>query len=172
MADDFTISIDTTEMDKALAALPRKFAGRIAKEALQAAGDVMLGSMQVLCPERTDTPTPGSNALAPGVLKESLTTQVQIGTTNPPRVKVGPPSETAHVGWWIENGFDHYEGGRKGKGSKGKHIDGKHFMASAFDESAERAVEVLLERLGSALDVESGDLEGVGADNDLDYGDD
>jgi len=149
------MKIDTAEMDKALSAMPAKFARKAAKGGLQVAGEVMLESMKALCPVRTeDTPqTPNSNALAPGVLKESLTTQVQFKKKFAPRVKVGAPSETFHVAWWIENGFDSVKAKR--------HIDGKHFMSGAFDESAERAVDVLVEELSTALDVNSSgdDLE-------------
>ena len=172
--DDFSVKVDTSEVERALMAMPAKLAKRAARGGLQAAGEVMLASMVALCPERTDEPTPGSNSLAPGVLKESLTTQVQVGTKSTPRVKVGPPRETAHVAWWIENGFDLISGGRKGKGGrairdiegKDRHIDGKHFMSGAFDESAEKAVDVLLEQLRTALDTEDTDLEGVGADEE------
>ena len=165
--DDFSVKVDTSEVERALMAMPAKLAKRAARGGLQAAGEVMLAAMVALCPERTDEPTSDSNSLAPGVLKESLTTQVQVGTKNAPRVKVGPPRETAHVAWWIENGFDLISGGRRGKGGHLiRHIDGKHFMSGAFDESAEKAVDVLLEQLRTALDTEDTDLEGVGADEE------
>jgi len=143
MADGFDMKLDTRELDEALAKLPAKFQGRIAKQALEAAGYVMVDAMKALCPVRTDEPTPGSDSLQPGVLQESLTTQVQMSKRYPPRVKVGPPSETAHIAWFIENGFDNVRAKR--------HIEGKHFMAGAFDESAQRAVDVMLESLAEAL---------------------
>lgn len=146
MPDDFSMNFSLKEMDVALAALPEKVARKYARDALQAAGDVMLAAMVAHCPERTDESTPNSNSLAPGVLKESLTTQVQMGTRLPPRVKVGAPSETSHVAWWIENGFESVKGKR--------HIAGKHFMAAAFDESATRSAEVMLEKLSSSLNGE------------------
>jgi hypothetical protein len=77
-------------------------------------------------------------------LKESLTTQVQIGKIRAPRVKVGTPIETNQVGWLIENGFDNLK--------SRTHIAGKHFIASAFDESAERAVNVFSETLVEILE--------------------
>jgi len=152
MADGFDMKLDTKELDEWLSKLPSKFAGRVAKQALAAAGEPILAAAKVLCPVRTDTPTPGSNALEPGVLRESLTLQVQTRKGYAPRVKVGAPSETAHVMWWIENGYDHFTGGRKGYGgSKGEHIAGRHVLAGAFDESAQRAVDVMLETLSEAL---------------------
>jgi hypothetical protein len=188
------MTIDTREMDKALAALPLKVSGRIAKQALQAAGDAVLDAVVALCPERTDTPTPGSDALEPGVLRESLTTQVVANKTEAPRVKIGPAEETARVAWWIENGFDHVSGGyrhkvykngqdtgrHRGPGKMTQHIPGKHFMAGAFDESIEGAIAVMLDHIGTALGQDDygvgygidENLEGVGADNDHDYGED
>jgi hypothetical protein len=168
VADDFSISIYTRELDAALANLPEKVQGHLAKRGLQAAGDLILESMKAHCPVATDDPTPGSNALPAGVLQESLTTQVQTGSKQyPPRVKVGAPKETSHVAYWIENGFDHYEttestaadgtvtkskSKRKGYGGKmTKHIEGKHFMAASFDESAQKAVDVLLSTLAEGL---------------------
>ena len=143
MDDGFSINIDTIELDEALSKLPVKVAGRKTRDALQAAGDVILYSMKALCPVATVEPDSSSNALAPGVLQYSLTTQVQSSANAAPRVKIGAPIETAHVAWWVENGFDSIKAKR--------HIEGKHFMAGAFDESAERAVDVLIETLGESL---------------------
>ena len=155
--DDLTVKIDTSEVEKALVAMPERFARKAARGGLQAAGRVMLGSMVALCPVRTETPvTKNNTSLAPGVLKEGLTTQVQFSKKDAPRVKVGPPSETAHVAWWIENGFDNVKAKR--------HIEGKHFMSAAFDESAEKAVAVLLEDLSTTLDVNSGTDSGTGTE--------
>lgn len=153
MTDGFEFKLDTTELDEALSKLPAKFQGRIAKQALQAAGNVMLESMKALCPVATVEPDSSSNALQPGVLQESLTTQVQMSKRFPPRIKVGAPSETAHVAWWIENGFDQVKAKR--------HIEGKHFMSGAFDESAQRAIDVMLENLSEALN-DSGQVEEEG----------
>jgi hypothetical protein len=144
MPDEMTITVDTREVDAALAALPNKFAKGIVRDALAAAGLVMLGPMKSLCPEKTDESEDPGNSLAPGVLRESLTTQVQVGNVRPPRVKVGAPIETNQVDWLIENGFDNVK-------SK-THISGKHYMAAAFDESAEAAVETLIAGLATALD--------------------
>jgi hypothetical protein len=144
MPDDFEITIDTKEVDAMLAAMPLKLAKGAVREALQAAGDVMLGPMKSLCPERTEgTEDESSNALQPGVLKESLTTQVQIGSVRPPRVKVGAPIETNQVAWLVENGFMSVKAHRQ--------IPGVHFMAAAFDESAEAAVNILVTELGKVL---------------------
>lgn len=157
MADGFEFKMDTKELDDWLSTLPEKFQGRVAKNALQAAGDVMLESMKAHCPSATVAPSTGSTALQPGVLQESLTTQVQMGKKYAPRVKVGAPSETSHVAYWIEEGFDHYTGGRKGYGGKqGKHIEGKHFMAAAFDETAERAIDVMIDNLAAAMHDKTG----------------
>ena len=155
--DDFEITIDTKAMDEALSRLPEKVQGRIAREALQKAGDIMLEAQKFLCPERTDD-MPGSDALEPGVLKESLTTQVIISTKGEvARVKVGAPSETAHVARWVNDGHDIYKGGRK-RASKNKkagkflgHVEGKHFLEGAFDESAQKAIDAMLTAIGEGL---------------------
>ena len=147
MPENFDITIDTHEIDEMLAKMPLKFAKGAIREALQAAGDVMLAPMKALCPERTDDiEDAGSNSLEPGVLRESLTTQVITGTV--PRVKVGAPFETVRQAWWIEDGFDQL----KAK----KHIEGKHYMAGAFDASAEEAVQVLMAGLAKVLESNSG----------------
>jgi hypothetical protein len=153
MPEDVDITVDTHEIDAMLKAMPVKVAKGKVRDALQLAGAVMLGPMKVLCPERTDEAAEdsGSNSLAPGVLRESLTTQVQVGRILPPRVKVGAPIETTQVAWLIENGFDNVK-------SK-THISGRHYMSSAFDESAEAAVDVLLVELGKLI--ESDDTGGV-----------
>ena len=143
MPENFDITIDTAEVDRMLAAMPLKFAKGVIREALQAAGDVMLAPMKALCPERTDDiEDSGSNSLEPGVLRESLTTQVIVGLL--PRVEVGAPIETTRQAWWIEDGFDQLRAK--------KHIEGKHFMAGAFDESAEEAVNVLMAGLAKVLE--------------------
>lgn len=181
MADGLDLNIDTSQWEAMLAALPERVARRAAREALQAGGDVLLAAMKEECPERTDTPTPGSDALPPGVLKYSLTDQVVVGKVNNPRVKVGAPSVTSHVAGWIENGFDHYEGGRKGYagkrkykghakvGVKGKHIDANPFMVRAFDSSIEAAVSATLESLGAALE-QGADGSGDNGNDDGDSG--
>ncbi len=144
MPNDFDIAIDTREMDAMLGSMDNKLAKGAVRGALQAAGNVMLVPMKILCPEKTAESDESSNSLPPGVLRESLTTQVQVGRVRPPRVKVGCPIETNHVGWLIEEGFDNVK-------SK-THISGKHFISGAFDESAEEAVNVLLVELGKVLE--------------------
>jgi hypothetical protein len=79
--------------------------------------------------------------------------QVTVGTKDDPIVRVGPSKDTAHVAWWIENGFDHVEGGRKRKGGKAtKHIDANPFMQRAFDSSIGQAVDTMIVRLATSLE--------------------
>ena len=111
MDDEMDLKIDTSQWENLLKALPIKVAKSYARKALQAGGDILRDAMEAEAPERTDEATPGSNALPPGVLKADLTTQIIIGSTSAPRVKIGPGSLTGYVAWWIENGFDHYEAG-------------------------------------------------------------
>jgi HK97 gp10 family phage protein len=169
MPDEVRLAIDTHEWEAMLAALPKRVARRAVRQALQAGGDVIAEAMVAEAPERTDTPTPGSDALPPGVLKDDIGTQVQIGTKYAPRVKVGCSEIATHVAWWVENGFDHVEGGRKldprrytqkKVGTVTRHIDANPFMARAFDASIERATEVMLQNLGTTLGQDINDPAG------------
>jgi len=154
--DDLSLTIDTSQWDALLKALPQRVARRAVRQALQVGGDVLAEAMSAEAPLRTDVPTPGSDALPPGALKEDIAAQVQIGTRYDPRVKVGATVIASHVAWWIENGFDHVEGGRKkanGEGGKvTKHIEANAFMARTFDSTIGRAVDVMLESLATSLD--------------------
>jgi hypothetical protein len=153
MPDEVKLTIDTREWEDLLKALPMRVAKRAVRNALQAGGDVLLDAMVAECPERTDEPTPDSDALQPGVLKESLCDQVVIGTRYNPSVKVGPGIGTGHVAYWVENGFDHIEGGKRGEKASHvtKHVDANPFMVRSFDSSIERAVDVMLANLASSL---------------------
>ena len=177
--DDLTLSIDTREWEELLKQLPKRVARRAVRQALQAGGDVIAEAMEAEAPERTDTPTPGSNALPAGILKADITSQVQVGTKYPPRVKVGATDIAGHVAWWIENGFDHVEGGSSEKsiafrgkygiggnkkvGKATKHIDANPFMARAFDSSISSAVDVMLESLATSLSQDINDPSSSGA---------
>ena len=158
MPDEVKLSIDTHEWEELLMALPMRVKKRAVRNALQAGGDVLLDSMSAECPERTDGATLDSTALAPGVLKESLTTQVVIGHVYNPAVRVGPGIGTGNVAYWVENGFDHVATGKRGHHAvKGKHVDANPFMARSFDSSIGRAVDVMLENLASSLDQDLAD---------------
>jgi len=152
---DFAIesTFDTEAIEAALLELPAKVGGEVLRESLQAAGDVILNAMRTLAPERTDEPTPGSDALPPGFLRADLRTEVQIKPGLAPRVKVGPSKYTAHVAHWIEDGWQPTGHGksRKGRKSVGARIAGKHFMASASDETRDSASTTLLEHLSTAV---------------------
>jgi hypothetical protein len=149
-------------------------AKRAVRNALQAGGDILLDAMTAECPERTDEPTPDSDALAPGVLKESLTTQVVIGTRYNPAVKVGPGIGTGKVAYWVENGFDHIEGGKRGE--KGAHVtshkDANPFMVRSFDSSIGRAVDVMLDNLAATLTQDINDPAADTAGIEAEEGDD
>ncbi|MGA2650417.1 MAG: HK97 gp10 family phage protein [Terracidiphilus sp.] len=153
MSDGIALKIDTSKFEELLKAMPQRVARRAVRQALQAGGDVLAEAIQANCPVRTDTPTPGSDALPPGILAADISVQVVVGTKDDPTVKVGFSRDTAHVANWIENGFDHVEGGKKRKGGKAtKHIDANPFMQRAFDESAEHAVDALTESLATSLE--------------------
>lgn len=180
--DDISLTIDTSQWEKLLAELPQRVARKAMRQALQAGGDVLAEAMEAEAPERTDTPTPGSDSLPPGILKADISTQVQIGYKNGARVKVGATEIAGHQAWWIENGFDHVEGGAsdqsiafRGKyGIKGnnkagtvtKHIDANPFMARAFDSSINRAIEATLESLAASLSQDINDDSGTDAVDD------
>jgi hypothetical protein len=147
MPDDFSLKIDTSKFDEMLTALPTKVAGRILRDALQAGGDVLLESMKALCPQSTDEPTPESNSLPPGILREDLHTQVTVNSTTGARLRVGPTEITAHVARWQENGWMltlH-------NGKKVRQIPGKHFMAASVDEAGEAAVDAFVAALADGL---------------------
>ncbi len=156
--DDFSISIDTRDLEAKLSALPEKVQKKALQKALQAAGDVMLAAVVIHTPERTDEPTPDSTSLPPGILKADMHTQVTVNQTSGAVVKVGPTSIGGHVGRWQNNGWDLTVGGRKGKGGKViRQIPGKLFMEAAFDESSPTALSTFYESLGSAI---NGDTTG------------
>ena len=155
--DDFTIDIDTKALDEMLAALPTKVQGKVMRDALQAAAEVILAPMKALAPERTDEETPDSTSLPPGIMKHDLTTQVQMGTQYPPRVKIGPTEIAGHVARWQNNGWTLTGHGASRKGRKQiKAIPGKHFMEGAFDEAGEAALETFIEKLGEGIVANSG----------------
>jgi hypothetical protein len=172
--DGFDLKVDTSQWEALLLELPKRVAKTAVRKALQAGGDVLCDAMKDECPVRTDEATPGSDALEQGLLQESITTQVMIGTKYDPKVKIGPGVGTGHVAYWVENGFDHIEGGKRGKGGRvTKHVDANPFMQRAFDSAIGVATDALLESLGRSLGQDTGGLhEGQGADNDFDYGDD
>lgn len=165
--DDFTLSVDTTQWEALLADLPKRVRRRAVRSALQAAGDVLRDAIETEAPERTDVPTPGSDALPPGILKADISTQVQVGTKYDPRVKVGPTAIAGRVARWVENGFDHVSGGAsegsiafktkygiggtRKLGTKGEHIDANPFMARGFDASIGQAVDAMLGSLATSL---------------------
>ena len=167
MSDGITFNIDTSKFEELLKAMPQRVARRAVRQALQAGGDVIREAMEAECPKRTDTPTPGSDALPPGILAADLTVQVIVGTRYNPTVKIGPTKDTSHVANWIENGFDHVEGGRKRKGGKAtKHIDANPFIQRAFDESAQAAVDALPSSLSTSLEQDlTSEGGGYGADD-------
>jgi hypothetical protein len=154
MADGFDLKIDTAEMDKKLSELPLKVRRQAIRKSLAAGGEILAESMAAHAPERTDEATPGSTALPPGVLKEDIGWQVQAKADYAPRVKVGTTTIAAHVANWIENGWDMTGPSTNHNGKFIKHVDGIHFMAAAFDESIEAAIDAALESLGDALNDE------------------
>jgi hypothetical protein len=166
MADGLSLKIDTTKFEALLKAMPQRVARRAVRQALQAGGDVIQEAMVAEAPQRTDAPTPGSDALPPGILKADLSVQVTVGTKDDPIVRVGPSRDTAHVAWWIENGFDHVEGGRKRKGGKvTKHIDANPFMLRAFDSSISSAVDAMISSLAGSLEEDLTSETSSGADD-------
>ncbi len=151
MADDITVTIDTAQIEAALSALPERVSGRILKQALQQAANVVQDAIVTLAPQRTDEPTPGSNSLPPGILKADIQTNVRITSRDGAVARVGPTDLTAHKARWIENGFMLTTHGRKRYRRQIKQIPGVHFMAGGFDEAAPRALSVLTESLREAL---------------------
>lgn len=149
MADGFDLEIDTRQLDRALAELPMKLQKAMLSGALQAAGDVMLAAVQEHTPERTDEPTPGSDALPPGILKADMHTEIQFSRAQGvARIKVGPSALIGGpVARWINAGWIL----TTPSGRTVRHMPGKHFLEAAFDESAEPAIDVFLERLGQSL---------------------
>lgn len=164
--DGVELVVDTRELEAALRAMPRKFAGAAMREALQAGGDVLLEAIEAHAPERNDTETPGSDALPPGVLKADLHTEVVISTQYAPRVKVGPSPVTGHVARWQNNGFNLTTRGRSRASRKViRAIPGLHFLEAGFDEAAETAVDVFCATLAEAVFGGGSALEGVGAES-------
>ena len=170
--DTIDLAVDTRELETALAKLAVKAQRNVMRNALQAAGDVLLGAVVAHTPERTDEESPNSAALPPGVLKADMHTQIQIGRVGRPRVKVGPSIVTGYVAYRQNNGYTlTSHGSKKGrhpiarKNGKPNPIPGKHFMEAAFDESAQTAVDMFLATLADGLFGTGAELEGVGAEN-------
>jgi hypothetical protein len=150
MAEDFDLKIDTSQFDAMLAKLPVKLAGKIMRDALQAGGDVLLSSMKALAPERTDEPTPDSNSLPPGILREDLSTQVTVSATQGARLRVGPTEIAGRVARWQNDGWMLTRKTKNGK-KQIKQIPGKHFMEAAVDEAGEAAVDAFVATLAQGL---------------------
>jgi hypothetical protein len=125
--DTIELRIDTRELEKALRDLSFGHRSQIMGEALQAGGDVMLEALVDHTPERTDEETPDSDSLPPGMLKASMTTELQLpneqggykgakggviyGMNLNPRIKVGPERVGAsnrfgRVAYWQNNGWN------------------------------------------------------------------
>jgi hypothetical protein len=148
MADDFSFEIDTHELDDLLAQLPEKVAKENLTAALQASGEVMQDAIRTVTPMAQEMPTPDSNALPPGILREDI--QVDV---NPSKqsVHVGPTEIAGHVARWINNGWTLTTHGKKRWRKQIKDIPGKHFMEAGFDSGAEPALQAFIEKLREKL---------------------
>lgn len=147
---DIDLKIDTSGFDAKLARLPVKLAGKIMRDALEASGDVLLGSMKALAPERTDEPTPDSNSLPSGILREDLHKQISVSATQGARLRVGPTEIAGHVARWQNNGWMLTRKTKSGK-KQIRQIPGKFFMEGAVDESGEAAVDAFAQALADGL---------------------
>jgi hypothetical protein len=160
--DEFSVQIDTKDLEEKLKALPEAIAKRYMKTALEAAGEVILAPMVALAPERTDEPTPEGTGLPPGILKYDLHTQVILNDSGG-KVRVGPSDVAGHVASWQNNGWMLTKGGyrqsnshKNGTGKALHEVPGKHFMEGAYDEAAEAALDTFIATLAEEL---SGDQE-------------
>jgi len=151
MEDTIDLQVDTRELEAALLRLSKRMAGEVMREALQAGGDVLLEAVVAHTPERTDELTPEQTSLPPGILKADMHTEIQISRKyDNARVKIGPSKDIGGlVAYRQENGWTLTAHGKRGR--KIRDIPGKHFMAAAFDETAENAVEAFLGVLENAL---------------------
>jgi hypothetical protein len=79
-------------------------------------------------------------------------TEIQISRKyDNARVKIGPSKDIGGlVAYRQENGWTLTTHGKRGH--KIREIHGKHFLAAAFDEAAEEAVDVFLGNLAASLD--------------------
>ena len=150
MPDELEFKVDTRELDEALSKLPDKVQKRIVVNALQSAGEVMLAALKAHTPEQTDEPTPGSDALPPGILREDMHTQVTVSETKGARLRVGPTEIAGHVARWINNGWTLTLHNK----TKVRDIPGKHFIEAAFDETAQTALDVLTASIAEQLENE------------------
>lgn len=147
MADELEFKVDTSELDAALSKLPDKVQKRLVVNALHSAGDVMLSAMKAHTPESTDEPTPGSDSLPPGILREDMHMEVTVSETKGARLRVGPTEIAGHVARWVNNGWTL----TTHSGKKIKDIPGKHFIEAAFDESAQAALDVLTDSIADGI---------------------
>jgi hypothetical protein len=172
--DTIELTVDTRELEWALEQLSRRAAGKVMLDALQAGGNVMLEAVVTHTPERTDEETPEGTSLPPGILKADMHTQVGLSKkTGTGFVKVGPSKDIGGlVAYRQENGWTLREHG--GARVRGQHkairdIPGKHFMATAFDESAEAAVDAFVDALGNLLGYGENSLP-EGNSRDVEFG--
>lgn len=148
MSDELEFKIDTSQLDAALAKLPDHVQTRVLKNALESAGDVILEAIKAHTPERTDEPTPGSNSLPEGILREDMHAQVIVSETKGAKLRVGPTDIAGHVARWINNGWaltSH-------DGRKIRDIPGKHFIEAGFDESAQGALDAMTDALAEGIE--------------------
>lgn len=151
MADDLEITIDTKALDDALSGLSIRVQKKIVRKALQAGADVVLASMKALCPERTDEPTPDSNGLPPGILREDLQVDIRVSQTSGASARIGPGEIAGYVGRWVNNGYNLTSHGPKRNRKVIKPIPGKHFMEASTDEAGQKAVDAMVEVVASEL---------------------
>jgi HK97 gp10 family phage protein len=158
----FSVSVDTDSLKEALDKLPEHVAKGRLKAALTDGASVLLERIVDMAPERNDQPTPGSNSLPPGMLRADMTMSVKMSEDGRfGSVRVGPTSDTAHVGRFQNNGYPLVKGGRLRRGArkqknaaKGRvigYVEGQHFMERAFDEAGQSALNTFMYRLEELL---------------------
>ena len=148
MSDELEFKIDTSQLDAALAKLPDHVQTRVLKNALESAGDVILEAIKAHTPERTDEPTPGSNSLPEGILREDMHYQVTVSESKGARLRVGPTEIAGHVARWINNGWTL----TKHDGTKVRDIPGIHFIEAGTDEASQAALDALTDSIAEGIE--------------------
>lgn len=146
-----TLTIDSRALEERLKSLSDKQVAKIVTTALREGAKVYQAAVVESAPIRTDDVTRStSDALPPGALKHDVVLRKE-GKALAYDVRFG--AETAHVARFVDEGHRIVIGGRsslskktgktRGKGRQVGFVTGSGFFRRAFDESTQKASEVV-----------------------------
>jgi HK97 gp10 family phage protein len=162
---DTNITIDgLAAVDEHLAALSREAARKIARNALRKGGEVMRDAIMERAPERPDLPS--GTALPVGALAADIRMGATTDDGGNPSEWVGPGKFTSHAARWVEYGHRQVKGGRsrllksgktRGPGKEmGEPVPAHPFIRPAYEATAEKTIEVMVESLVADVEKSAG----------------